>query len=58
MAAAEGNYSPLPQYAARVGEVKAPVWIEASDAIVLHERLLALFGGAAGLRDPGCWSWR
>jgi death-on-curing protein len=33
--------------------VKAPVWIEARDAIVLYERLLALFGGAAGRRDPG-----
>ena len=33
--------------------MKAPVWIEARDAIVLYERLLALFGGAAGRRDPG-----
>jgi death-on-curing protein len=31
--------------------VKAPVWIEERDALVLHERLLALHGGAAGLRD-------
>jgi death-on-curing protein len=33
--------------------VKEPVWIEAHDAIVLHERLLAAHGGAAGLRDEG-----
>jgi death-on-curing protein len=33
--------------------VKEPVWIEAHDAIVLHERLLAAPGGAAGLRDEG-----
>lgn len=28
-----------------------PVWIEAQDALALHERLIALFGGPAGLRD-------
>ena len=28
-----------------------PVWIEARDALTLHGRLLALHGGAAGLRD-------
>ncbi len=28
-----------------------PVWIEERDALVLHDRLLALHGGAAGLRD-------
>ncbi len=28
-----------------------PVWIEARDALTLHARLLALHGGAAGLRD-------
>jgi death on curing protein len=33
--------------------VKAPVWIEAREALVLHERLLALHGGAAGVRDIG-----
>jgi death on curing protein len=33
--------------------VKAPVWIEAREALVLHERLLALHGGAAGVRDFG-----
>ena len=30
-----------------------PLWIEARDALVLHDRLLALHGGAAGLRDGG-----
>lgn len=28
-----------------------PLWIEERDALVLHDRLLALHGGAAGLRD-------
>ena len=28
-----------------------PVWIEERDALTLHERLLALHGGAEGLRD-------
>ena len=28
-----------------------PVWIEASDALALHERLLSIHGGADGLRD-------
>jgi death-on-curing protein len=31
--------------------VKEPVWIEQRDALALHARLLALHGGAAGLRD-------
>jgi len=31
--------------------VKEPVWIDEHDALVLHDRLLALHGGAAGLRD-------
>ncbi|MGO9755437.1 MAG: type II toxin-antitoxin system death-on-curing family toxin [Roseiarcus sp.] len=30
-----------------------PVWIEHLDVLVLHERLLAVHGGAAGLRDAG-----
>jgi death on curing protein len=30
-----------------------PVWIEEHDVLVLHDRLLALHGGAAGLRDDG-----
>jgi death on curing protein len=33
--------------------VKEPVWIEKSDALALHDRLLALDGGAAGVRDDG-----
>lgn len=28
-----------------------PLWIDVRDALALHERLLALHGGAAGLRD-------
>ncbi len=28
-----------------------PVWIEAREVLALHDRLLALHGGAAGLRD-------
>jgi death-on-curing protein len=31
--------------------VKEPLWIDAHDATVLHERLLAAHGGAAGIRD-------
>ena len=31
--------------------MKEPIWIEERDALVLHERLLALHGGAAGMRD-------
>ena len=31
--------------------MKEPVWIEERDALTLHERLLALHGGAEGLRD-------
>ena len=30
-----------------------PAWIDARDALALHGRLLALDGGAPGLRDPG-----
>jgi death on curing protein len=33
--------------------VKKPVWIDERDALVLHGRLLALHGGARGLRDSG-----
>jgi len=28
-------------------------WIEASDALIIHDRLLALHGGAKGVRDAG-----
>jgi len=31
--------------------VTKPIWIEKHDALILHDRLLALYGGAAGLRD-------
>jgi death-on-curing protein len=31
--------------------VKRPIWVDEHDALVLHDRLLALHGGAAGLRD-------
>lgn len=30
-----------------------PVWIDEGDALALHDRLLALDGGAVGVRDPG-----
>jgi death-on-curing protein len=33
--------------------MREPVWIDERDALVLHDRLLALHGGAAGLRDHG-----
>jgi death on curing protein len=31
--------------------VKEPLWIDEIDALAIHERLLMLHGGAAGLRD-------
>jgi death on curing protein len=33
--------------------VREPVWIDEREALALHGRLLALEGGAAGLRDKG-----
>ncbi len=30
---------------------KEPLWIEERDALAIHDRLLALHGGAAGMRD-------
>ena len=30
-----------------------PIWIDERDALALHDRLLALDGGAEGLRDQG-----
>ena len=30
-----------------------PTWIDARDALMLHDRLLALHGGTAGVRDDG-----
>ena len=32
---------------------KEPLWIEERDALAIHDRLLALQGGAVGLRDRG-----
>lgn len=32
---------------------KQSVWIDERDVIAIHDRLLALHGGAAGLRDQG-----
>jgi len=33
--------------------VNEPIWIDERDALALHSRLLALYGGAPGVRDPG-----
>lgn len=33
--------------------MKEPVWIDERDALTLHDRLLALHGGAPGVRDEG-----
>jgi death on curing protein len=33
--------------------VRQPVWIDERDVLALHDRLLALHGGAAGVRDVG-----
>src|SRR5205807_1859701 len=33
--------------------MREPVWIDERDALVLHDRLLAMHGGAPGLRDHG-----
>jgi death-on-curing protein len=33
--------------------VSEPVWIDERDALALHDRLLALDGGASGLPDAG-----
>jgi len=33
--------------------VKEPIWIDERDALALHDRLLALDGGAEGVRDAG-----
>jgi len=30
-----------------------PIWIDETDALALHDRLLAFHGGAPGLRDEG-----
>lgn len=33
--------------------MKEPLWIGERDALALHERLITIHGGAAGLRDRG-----
>lgn len=33
--------------------MREPIWVDERDALTLHDRLLALHGGAAGLRDHG-----
>lgn len=33
--------------------MKEPIWLDDRDALTLHDRLLALHGGASGLRDEG-----
>jgi death-on-curing protein len=32
---------------------RGPLWIDLRDVLAIHDRLLALHGGAAGLRDHG-----
>jgi death on curing protein len=34
-------------------KAKAPQWIEERDVLAIHDRLLAVHGGASGLRDRG-----
>ena len=34
-------------------KAKKPLWIEERDVLAVHDRLLALHGGAKGLRDVG-----
>ena len=33
--------------------MKEPIWLEAAEILAIHERLLALHGGASGTRDQG-----
>jgi len=33
--------------------MNGPVWLEARALVLVHSESIALFGGAAGLRDPG-----
>ena len=37
----------------RRGTKKEPLWIEERDALAIHDRLIAIHGGATGLRDRG-----
>lgn len=32
---------------------KEPLWLSLSEILAVHEKLLALFGGASGIRDNG-----
>lgn len=34
-------------------KTKEPLWIEERDVVAIHDRLVAVHGGAAGLRDRG-----
>jgi death-on-curing protein len=34
-------------------KAKEPIWIEGREALAIHDRLLAVHGGALGLRDEG-----
>jgi death on curing protein len=36
-----------------VSNNKEPLWIEERDALAIHDRILAVHGGAPGLRDRG-----
>jgi death-on-curing protein len=36
-----------------VSNKKEPLWIEERDAMAIHDRLVAVHGGASGLRDRG-----
>jgi death-on-curing protein len=33
--------------------MKEPLWIDERDALTLHDRLLAIYGGVGGVRDHG-----
>lgn len=37
----------------RRGTGKEPLWIEERDVLAIHDRLVAIHGGATGLRDRG-----
>lgn len=33
--------------------MKEPIWMNLKDALAIHEKMLALYGGSAGIRDKG-----
>lgn len=37
----------------RQGKLSDPVWLDLRDVLAIHDRLLALHGGAPGVRDQG-----